>query len=298
MAEREHPDDGMPGRESARSASAGGDGGDRPVPASGYNALHEVAQNVLSLFLERVGDAMARTGVTTVDPDALDAIAARFSQDKDTDLQAILAEGWEHLEEAFESAFWARMRKYPLERLIVSRFEDKLPPRGEPPVPGRTLSRRIIPALHAALQQMLGPDQLADYEGRAHALVEALRRSEGAGNEWRALYGHPHADILVTDILVYIARYFTDVPKRRDWLVAFMDRNMAAPHSDAERAWRFGDREFHMLLAALYRPLGEALAAPEQRERLVMRYGEANVALVEHVLDALAADRRALPPEE
>ena len=294
MADFEHPDGGPHARATGRSAPGSDGSGGRSVPASGYNALHRVTQDVLSLFLERVADAMARTGVTTVGLEALDVIAARFARGEDADLQAIVAQGWDHLEEAFEAAFWARMRKYPLERLIVSRFEQNLPPRGEAPVPGETLSRRIIPALNGALQQMLGPDHLAEYEARARELVEALRRSEGEGNEWKALYDHPQADLLVTDILVYVARYFTDMAKRRDWLVAFMDRNMAAPRTDAERAWTFGDREFHMLMTALYRPLGEALADPEPRGRMVTRYGEANVALVEHVLEGLAEDRRAL----
>ncbi|MEQ8603423.1 MAG: hypothetical protein RIB45_08885 [Marivibrio sp.] len=259
---------------------------------AGRQGLNELTQDVLALYMRRVADAVARTGVTTIDPQALESIAERMSRGEDPALQKIYERTWERLQESFEHAFWARMRKYPLERLIVSRFEHKLAPRDEAPAPGETLSRRVIPAFIGALHQMIGPDLFNEYEERSRNLVEAVRSLEGDGAAWDKLYQHPQADVLVNDILVYIARYFTDAPKRRHWLTGYMERSLPSAKTESEKRWVFGDREFHLLLGALYEQLEAQLQKPEIRIRHVKRYGEENVQMVEEALSALARDRR------
>lgn len=272
----------------------GGGAGKGGPDAGARQNLNELTQEVLALFMRRVADAVARTGVSTIDPGALESIAERMSRGEDPALQKIYDRKWERLQDSFEHAFWARMRKYPLERLIVSRFENKLAPRDEAPTRGVNLSRRVIPAMIGALHQMIGPDLFNEYEDRARNLVEAVRSLEGDGAAWDKLYQHPQADVLVNDILVYIARYFTDVPKRRHWMIGYMERSLPSAKTEAEKEWSFGDHEFHLLIGALYEQLGRQLDQPEIRARHVKRYGEENVQLVEEVLSALAHDRRSV----
>jgi hypothetical protein len=281
MSDQHHQRDG------AGAAKGGPD-------AAARKNLNDLTQEVLALYLSRVADAVARTGVTTIDPHALESIAERMARGDDPALQKIYDRKWDRLQEGFEHAFWARMRKYPLERLIVSRFEHTLTPRDRAPTPGRTLSRRVIPAMIGALHQMVGPDLFNEYEERARNLVEAVRSLEGDGAAWDKLYQHPQADVLVNDILVYIARYFTDVPKRRHWMIGYMERSLPSAKTEAEKEWAFGDQEFHLLVGALYETLGQQLQHPEIRARHVKRYGEENVLLVEEILSALAYDRRNL----
>lgn len=262
--------------------------GDRPPP----DGLVQLTQDVLQLFMQRIADGVARTGVSAIDTHTLQQIADNFARGDDPILRKTLSRGWTRLEAEAEQAFWARMRKYPLERLIVSRFEDRLTPRDAAPIAGRNLSRRVIPATIAALHQMVGPDLFDEYERRARDLAESVRALEGDGAAWKTLYRHPQADALVNDILVYIARYFTDAPKRRQWMVGFMDRNLPSTKTDAERAWRFGDAEFHLLIGGLYAALKAQLADPAHRARHVKRYGAETVLMVEETLAALEHDRR------
>ncbi|MBP5857054.1 hypothetical protein KAJ83_08540 [Marivibrio halodurans] len=262
--------------------------------ATGHEGLSRLTTEILDLFMNRVSDAVARTGVSTIDPEALQQIADRIARGRDPALAMIYERNWGQLQQTFEQAFWARMRKFPLERLIVSTFEPLLAPRDAAPVRGRTLSRRVIPATIGALHQMIGPDLFEEYEARARDLVEAVRTIEGDEGAWPRLYHHPQAQILVSDILVYIARYFTDVPKRRQWMVDFMDRSLPAAQNDSERDWAFGDREFHLLIGGLFGALALQLEDPAQRARLVRRYGDENVRLVEEVLTAIDRDRHAI----
>lgn len=260
--------------------------------SAGHDSLNRLTREILQLFMHRTSDAMARTGVTAVGPEELEKIAERIGRGEDPALAQIYERNWERLQHSFEQAFWARMRKFPLERLIVATFEPLLVERGQDPAPDRNLSRRVIPATIGALHQMIGPDLFEEYESRARELVEAVRTLEGDDGAWDRLYHHPQAQILVNDILVYIARYFTDVPKRRHWMIDFMDRSLPAAKSEGERRWTFGDAEFHLLVGALYAGLAQQIDDPSQRARHARRYGEENVVLVEEVLAALEHDRR------
>src|SRR3546814_7242413 len=68
---------------------------------------------------------------------------------------------------------------------------------------------------------------------------------------------------LVNDVLVYIARHFMDMERRRRWMVDMIDTAMPATRDPAEKDWRFGDVEFHLLMDALYTGLRGALETAE-----------------------------------
>src|SRR3546814_7102976 len=75
----------------------------------------------------------------------------------------------------------------------------------------------------------------------------------------------PTSQVVVNDVLVYIARHFMDMERRRRWMVDMIDTAMPATRDPAEKDWRFGDVEFHLLMDALYTGLRGALETAEGR---------------------------------
>lgn len=259
--------------------------------AKGAAMLGSMVDEVLDLFLRRLADKAAETG-GRLQANDLQAIIDRFRGRQDADLDVIVSRNWNTLQGTFEQAFWASMRKFPLERLIVARFSSLLANRGQAPVQGKTLSRRVIPAFTQALHQMIGPELFEEYENRARQMVEAHQDQMGEEFDWEIVQSDQSARTLVNDLLIYIARYFTDVAKRREWMKGFFDRTMANAKDERERAWIFGDIEFHLLMSALYAELASVVADEESRAVLRERYGDGNVAALEQLLAGLAQDRK------
>jgi hypothetical protein len=267
-----------------------GDTGRSRQHAPGAEKLGAFARQLGDLLADRLAAHAAR-GNGTLSPRDVQAILNGFDYAKDPAVRDLCEQAWSRFHQDFESAFYARMRKYPLERLVVARFSSLLPDRDADPVPGKTLSRRAIPAFIQALHQMVGPELFEEYENRARDMVDAIQAKEGSA-DWENLPNHPVARVLVNDILIYIARYFTDVPKRRQWMVGFFDRTMPQPKTETEKAWTFGDMEFHKLMSALFRDLAEAMYDPEARQRLESRYDAASLSQLEQILAGLAQDQR------
>lgn len=259
--------------------------------ARGQEKLAGMVSEVMDLFLRRLAER-AREAGGRLQANDLQDLAAAFKAADDPVLEGMITRYWNQLQGAFEQTFWAQMRKFPLERLIVSRFASLLADRGAAPIQGKTLSRRIIPAFTGALHQMIGPELFDEYENRARGLVESHQAQMGKNFDWEVVQGDQSAQLLVNDLLIYIARYFTDVAKRREWMKGFFERTMPASKDERERAWVFGDVEFHILTSALYAELATAVADDNARDNLRERYGDANVAALEQMLAGLAQDRK------
>lgn len=248
---------------------------------------------VLDLFAEKLMQAGVEAGGRITQAE-IDKVLSVFKHVQDPGLVRLYVDIWDVLEQAAEEGHWARMRTLPLERLLVQSFEDMLAERGEPAVPGRTMSRRVLPGFLSALKQMIGPEMLEEYERRARELVEAERKRVGDVALWALLERSHVAHTIVNDVLVYIARYFTNMPKRRSWLIDQIGRNLTPVTPEMEASLHFGDQEFHLLMERLYRSLAAQLAAEGGRMALEKRYGPANLATLEQVLLALKQDRAEL----
>lgn len=250
---------------------------------------------VLDLFADRL-DAAGQDAGGQITRAEIDKVLSVFKHIQDPGLVRLYVEIWDVLEQAAEEAHWSRIRTQPLERLVVQSFEDILAERGVHAVAGRTISRRMLPGFLTALKQMIGPEMLEEYERRSRELVEAERRRVGDVALWAVLERSHMAHTIVNDVLVYVARYFTNVAKRRAWLIDQIGRNLSPAAPDVDGAAHFGDQEFHMLMERLYRPLADMLATESGRMALDKRYGPANLATLEQVILALKQERAELGP--
>lgn len=220
----------------------------------------------------------------------------RFKSNPPANAVRFYEEAWEEIEKVAEDQRWDKERKYPFERLVVHYFVHLLPERGQPAEPGRQLSRGIIPGFVQALQQLVGPDLFETYETRCRELVEQVRIEQGEAFTWDHVYADTTSQLIVNDVLVLIARHFTNLRRRRQWMMDVIDNGMKRRRDPAEKDWFFGEAEFHMLMDAMYRILKRAVQAEQGRQVLEKRYGAAAIEVLDDMLFHLDEEKRALPP--
>lgn len=259
----------------------------------GQEQLADTISEVLELFIDSAKSAAAKKG-GTVQPEDLEALYIPIRDRTDPRFTDFIRSRWEELQKIAEENIWHHQRNYPLERMIVQRFEHLFPAPGEPPEAGKTLSRRVVPAFLTALQQMIGNDLFHDYEERSRQVVETIRARKGDKFDWELVYGDPHANLLALDIIVFIARYFEDVPRRRRWMQDVFAKAMPADRAGRETEWSFDDASFHLLMRALYTELRVGLEDAETAASLERRYGGENMDTVRSVIAALDEDRQKL----
>lgn len=200
-----------------------------------------------------------------------------FTEEPNADMVTAYADAWKACSQTAKAAAWQKERKYPLERLVVRRFEHLFPDRGMPAIQGEHLSRRIIGPFMFALQQLLGPELHEKYEDRCRLLVTELRAAHGEMFRWQMVDDHKDADEVTNDVLVYASRHFTDLNRRRRWIVDLIDGNMPPTKDDAELGWRFEEFEFRLLMTGLFGDLPAQLADPAIMSAWQRRYDEASL---------------------
>jgi hypothetical protein len=136
----------------------------------------------------------------------------------------------------------------------------------------------------------MGQEQYEQHSERVEALVENIRAVHGDTFSWDDVYADPICQTVVEDVLVGVSHHFADMAKRRNWLIDVITAHMPAASSDVEKAWHFGDAQFHALMNALYDHLRQRMLSSQDRAGLVERYGDAQIAHLSKLFEGLAAD--------
>ena len=200
-------------------------------------------------------------------------------------------DGWDQCMNAAKALHWERERTPPLERLMLNNFAHLLPPVDvEPAVQGKHLSRRLVGPFGQVLAQLLGPESFERYRDGCQRMVDRLQAKHGADFTWELVLAEPTAQTVVNDVLVYMSRHFLAPRKRRRWMIDLVTSSMPPATDAAEKQWQFGDREFHMLMDALYYGLRNALDSEDGKHALSKRYTDATVAKIYSMLQALDHD--------
>jgi len=213
-----------------------------------------------------------------------------FSRAPDSLLTGVFEDAWKKCFSAAETTHWKTARKFHFERVMVKTFSELLPANDEIVQSGRHLSRRIIPGFIHVLQQMLGHDAYEKYGDRTKALVETLRAVHGEGFSWAEVYADDICRTVVEEVLIAIVPHFSDMAKRRNWMIDVVEGQMPGTSNEAEKNWRFDDGAFHSLINTVYADLRETLQTPEGREELEVRYGLGNIAALSDMFVALSED--------
>ena len=255
--------------------------------------MAQFADQILNLVEQKLAD-QSNHDHGTLAKSTVEEVMIGLRGHQDPDLLRLLHEGWGKMCLAVEEAQWRDARRFPLERLIIHHFEPLMAPRGEDAIQGQTLSRRVIPAFLAALSQMIGKELLNEYEERCREMVDLIHQKHGDAFEWQMVYEDINANILAQDIIVYIAQYFRDVPKRRLWMIDIFARSMPPAGTPGEQEWDFDAAGFHLLVNGLYADLFAMMKDADSIGQLRARYGDDRLDALVEVEKGLEQDRGAL----
>ena len=254
-------------------------------PAHIRDAVQRVLESFASLLTNRAKQADGTVSVDTIQKHL------KAFQDVDApELLQIYTDAWLACQAIAESAHWAKARRSHFERIMVKCFAGLLPRSNEPLVPGRHLSRRIVPGFINALQQMMGQEIYTRHSDRVDSLVETMRAVHGDAFSWEEVYTDPICLTVVEDVLIGVAHHFSDMAKRRNWMIDLISAHMPATGNEIEKAWYFGDGAFHTLMNSLYGDLRDRLLSPRDKEGLIERYGEEEIAALSALFAGLASD--------
>lgn len=245
---------------------------DLPELGPGPTRLRALTHIVLDRILEHLQQAAAENG-GTLNVAQLTAAVDAFRTGSRDDAEEFYRTGWNECLSVIDEVRRESSRRMPFERLMVHPLSHLLPPAHEPVVPGKGLSRRIIPGYLSTLYQVLGPVLLEQYQSRCRELVRIIQTARGSDFEWQDVYDDPTSQVIVNDILVHLSKSFSNFAKRRAWMIGVIVSQMPLAEDDVERAWVFGDAEFALMLEALFRPLRSEMVSPAGRRRIEDRYG-------------------------
>lgn len=256
----------------------------------GPDLIQKVIEDSIDMLFEHLRQSAQDKSNKRLTFAEIKAEVAAFKAQPSDALTAFCQETWRQCVKTVDSEKWEKDRTRPLERLVMDNFAHLLPPVGEAPVQGKHISRSIVSPFLNALRQLLGPETFDQYEAGCNRMVGRLQNRHGTDFTWDMVLEEPTGQTVVNDVLVYISRHFLNMRKRRRWMVDLIISTLPAETVDADGDWRFGDREFHMLMDALYFGLRTALDSDEGRQSLGKRYNHTNVAAVYSMLQALDRD--------
>jgi len=245
---------------------------DGPELGPGPTRLKSLAQ----ILLERVADHLCDAAVTCggkLDPPAIQASLDEFHRRADPDITDFYRTGWNECLAVIDEVRRESSRRMPFERLMVKPFAPHLPAAHHTVELGRGLSRRIIPGFLSALQQMLGPILLEQYQDRCRELVRIIQTARGNDFDWEDVYADPTSQVIVNDVLVHISKHFVEFDRRRTWLIGVIATEMPLGENTVERDWSFREDEFNLLMEALFKPLRNQMESGIGRPRIKERYG-------------------------
>ena len=245
---------------------------DGPELGPGPTRLKSLAQILLERIADHLCNAAADNG-GKLDPAGIQASLDEFRRRADPDIIDFYRTGWNECLAVIEEVRRESSRRMPFERLMVKPFSDLLPAVHQPVEPGKGLSRRVVPGFLSALQQMLGPVLLEQYQNRCRELVRIIQTARGNDFEWSDVYTDPTSRVIVNDVLVHVSKHFTDFRRRRTWLIGVIAAEMPLGEDTVERGWCFRESEFHLLMTALFKPLRKQMETGEGRQRIKDRYG-------------------------
>lgn len=201
------------------------------------------------------------------------AVARHFVEAEQSRFKAYYRRAWDDCTRARDALRWEGARDQPFERILMRRFAHLFPPRSGDEGGEGILSRRMIPGFFLAMDKMIGPTLLEQCRQRCAAIL-ARHPGRGSGHDWRAIHADPEARMLIDDVLMVVARTFSDFRKRRAWFMDLVNARLT-PSRDGARdgEWQLTEATFAALMRALFADLGTQVHADPTLVRV--RWGDA-----------------------
>jgi hypothetical protein len=281
-----------PGHIGPKPAQASKKPGPPPVPvappaasAGGESiAAHSrmLVETIVGTFTERLKSEVAKRGgrLTAADIDRI----AQELDGKRAQLEAVFRKTFESYVQARERAAFDHAREFPFDRLIVNTFAELFSPKRAELDGDDRVTRKVLPGFFMALDRMLPPERLAEYQERCRAIVGRIAGGDENVLDWRLLYADPEANVLLIDALAALVPHFEAYEKRRLWFLPLVNDNL---QKDGTDDWELSPRGFINLTLAMFLPLRNELRDITGRARMVERYGPADCQNLQRILDKM-----------
>ena len=227
---------------------------------------HVLAQTVISTFTDRLKtEANKRGGHLTVAD--IEELSLEFDRKREA-LEVVFQQSFEQYVRVRERAAFDHARKFPFDRVIVNTFADLFDQERIAEDGPRAVTRLVLPGFFMALDKMIGPDAMEEFQARSRVIVERLSDGRESELDWEQIYADPESQKVCFDALVTFAPYFEDIKKRLEWFLPLVNGNLAA-NSD----WELSESGFHNLVGEMFSELRDELTDAEARVDLEAQYG-------------------------
>ncbi|MBT3916261.1 MAG: hypothetical protein HOF23_07790, partial [Rhodospirillaceae bacterium] len=224
-----------------------------------------LAQTVISTFTDRLKiEAQKRGGYLTVGD--IDQLSREFDRKRDA-LALIFQQSFEQYVLIRERAAFDHSRQFPFDRVIVNTFAELFNQNRNAEDGTAAVTRRVLPGFFIALDKMIGPDAMEEYQARCRVIVNRLSKGDESELDWMTLYADPEAKKVCFDALVTFAPYFDDLSRRADWFLPLVNNNLSA-----DEDWELNESGFHNLVKEMFADLRDELASSGTRMKLEKDY--------------------------
>jgi len=177
-----------------------------------------------------------------------------------------------------------RARENFFGRLLVRRFSPLFVENESDAEYEKVLSRSILPGFFVAVDMMLGPERVEDYQKRCQEIVARLCGGDLTRLSWDEYYEDPEAVKVALDAQIKMALHFREIDKRMIWLTTLINNHVGlAAHRPIEEA--ITPKEVMTLLAFLFADLTAMLSNESGRRFIFRQYGQDTFARLATVVD-------------
>lgn len=261
---------------------------DNPVPEargdgnearSAHDHAEELGEALYAKFMHILKKQAAESEGPLNDAD-IEAMGQAFRAELEM-IETAFVKAVEDYAEARQPAREQKSRTRHFHRLLVHNFEHRFADETELHEQPEKLSRRMLPGFFNTLQLMLGEQRLARFEKDARDVVDKLRDRNRGKLDWAEVYRSPDARTLCFQAEVEIARHFTELEKRLNWMVAVLNANLIPAEKGSRAAgWEVNRRNAALMLSALIRDLRGALSNQKARLKMEKKMGPETVTLL------------------
>ena len=254
------------------------------APHAGPACCESIAATMIGHFATRL-ELEAKKAGGALDADAIRATAERFLAEEHHRFAPVFQRAFDQCTETRETRKWETSRGHPFDRILTKRFGHLLLPRPGDDGGLGLVSRRIMPGFSLALDKMIGPAVYQQCQNKSREILDR-HKAAGGGTDWEAIYRDSEAAALVADVLVLVARNFTNFAHRRAWFIELVNNHLAPPTSDPlDSHWRLTEYGFAELMRALFADLKKTLE--NRPDSIKKRYGEATLVALASFLHEL-----------
>lgn len=165
-----------------------------------------------------------------------------------------------------------KVRENLFGRLLVRRFSPLFIENENGSSSKEAISRRILPGFFVAVDMMLGPELVEQYQVRCQDIINRLSGGDRTRISWDDYYADPEAKKLVLDAQIKMALHFRELDKRIVWLTTLINNHVGMT-PDMPSALAVTPRDTTVLLSFLFKDLSDWLSVEKGREEVFRQYG-------------------------